>query len=107
MQPTAGLAPKWWFLAGGAFACLGSAPLTLPFWAEIGLGQCLLPVVYHAEISTFFEVKLPDRALYCEIKVAWSDGQLTKKKLHRDGNFDNVTISLVSENLKNEQSTNT
>ena len=79
MQPTAGLAPKWWFLARGAFACLGSAPLSLPFWAKIGLGQFLLPTVYHAEIPTFFETKLPDGALYYEIKVAWSDGQLTKK----------------------------
>ena len=79
MQPTAGLAPEWWFLARSAFACLGLAPLTLPFWAKIGLGQFLLPAVYHAEISTFFETKLPDRALYCEIKIVWSDGQLTKR----------------------------
>ena len=79
MQPTAGLAPEWWFLARSAFACLGFTPLTLPFWAKIGLGQFLLPTVYHAEIPTFFETKLPDGALYCEIKVAWSDDQLKKK----------------------------
>ena len=79
MQPTAGLAPKWRFLARGAFACLGFTLLTLPFWAKIGVGQFLLPTVYHAEIPTFVETKLPDGALYYEIKVAWSDGQLTKK----------------------------
>ena len=79
MQPTAGFTGEWRFLARGAFACLGSAPLSLPFWAKIGLGQFLLPTVYHAEIPTLFETRLPDGALYCEIKVAWSDGQLTKK----------------------------
>ena len=69
MQPTAGLAPKCRFLARGAFACLGTAPLARPVGAKIRLGQFLLPTVYHAEIPTFFETKLPDGTLYCEIKV--------------------------------------
>ena len=69
MQPTAGLAPKWRFLARGATAGFGFTPLTLPFWAKIGLGHFLPPTVYHAEIPTFFETKLPDGTLYCEIKV--------------------------------------
>ena len=79
MQPTAGFTNEREFLARGATACLCITPLILPFWAKIGLGQFLLPTVYHAEIPTFFETKLPDGALYCEIKVAWSDGQLTKR----------------------------
>ena len=51
----------------------------MPFWAKIRLGQFLLPTVYHAEIPTFFETKLPDGTLYCEIKVAWVGGLLAKK----------------------------
>ena len=100
MQSTAGLAPKWWFLAGGAFACLGLAPLSLPFWAKIGLGQFLLPTVYHAEIPTFFETKLPDGALYCEIAVLRDKGSLVrwsayKEKLHRDVNIGKVETKHV------------
>ena len=51
MQPTAGLTPKWWFLAGGATACSGAAALFLPFWAVkpwfgVGFHSAQLSSVY-------------------------------------------------------------
>ena len=55
MQPTASFAGEWRFLAGGAFACLGIAPLTLPIWAK----EPRSDVAFHnAQISTVHGVLL-------------------------------------------------
>ena len=58
MQPTAGFTGEWRFLARGAFACLGSAPLARPIRAKSKWNTLFEVGVYHEEISTAYGVLL-------------------------------------------------
>ena len=58
MQPTAGLAPKWRFLTGGAFACLCSTSLARPVGAKSPRDTLFEVGVCNGEISTAHKVLL-------------------------------------------------
>ena len=52
------LATEWRFLARGAFACLGSAPLARPIRAKSPWNTLFKVTVCHAKISTAYGVLL-------------------------------------------------
>ena len=58
MQSTASFTDERRFLAGGAFACLGSAPLARPIRAKSPWNTLRKVGVCHGEISTAYGVLL-------------------------------------------------